>query len=103
MFLMYFLIVVAGVFFVVKMISGQKSAGAPAQICTACGSMIYPEKVTRGSFVMEIVLWLLFILPGLIYSIWRLTTRKEVCPKCKSDKFIPADSPKGRELQRNIA
>jgi hypothetical protein len=37
---------------------------------------------TKGSFLMEVFLWLLFIVPGVFYSVWRLTTKGLVCPKC---------------------
>lgn len=46
------------------------------RICTNCG---YEGKAifkTKGSILIEIVLWLLFIVLGLIYSLWRSTTRK---------------------------
>ena len=43
----------------------------------------WPGKtVTRGSIWIEIILWLCLIVPGLIYSIWRLTTRRQVCSAC---------------------
>ena len=47
---------------------------------------------------MEVFCWLLFLLPGLIYSIWRLTSRYNACPKCKNASMIPLDTPKGQEL-----
>ena len=62
--------------------------------CTACGSVFKtPKTVTRGSIIIEIILWLCFLVPGLIYSIWRMTTRYKACPNCKSLTVIPADSP----------
>lgn len=36
----------------------------------------------KGSFAIELILWLCFIVPGLIYSIWRLTTKGMRCPQC---------------------
>lgn len=67
-------------------------------ICTACGTIGYPKKVTKGSFAIELVLWLAFILPGLIYSLWRLTTRYKACPQCRSPYIVPLNSPRGRKL-----
>ncbi len=67
-------------------------------ICTSCGFQGKAKMQTRGSFAMEIVLWLAFIIPGLIYSIWRLTSKKEVCPSCDQPTMIPRESPRGRQL-----
>lgn len=47
---------------------------------------------------MELALWLLFCAPGLIYSIWRLTTKKYVCASCKNSGIIPLASPNGQRL-----
>ncbi len=62
-------------------------------ICSTCGTIGDPVKVTRGSFWIEVVLWLFFILPGLIYSIWRLTSRYKACPQCRNSTMIPFSSP----------
>lgn len=67
-------------------------------ICADCGSQDYAKKTTRGSFALELLLWLLGILPGLIYSIWRLSTRYTACAGCSSTRLLPVNSPAGREL-----
>ena len=69
-------------------------------ICTLCGFRGRAEKHTRGSIFIEIILWLALLVPGLIYSIWRMTTREEICPLCRKPAVIPEDSPRGRELIR---
>jgi hypothetical protein len=70
----------------------------PRQIvCTQCGYQGHARTVTRGSFGVELLLWLFFIVPGLIYSVWRLTTRYPGCPRCQSDAVIPHDSPRASE------
>lgn len=71
-------------------------------ICKACGSIRCPIKTTKGSIAIEIVLWLFFIVPGLIYSIWRLTTRRNACPVCGSPDMIPLDTPIGQSLKTKI-
>lgn len=53
-----------------------------------CGSCKYQGKgksVVKGSIFIEIILWFFFLVPGLIYSIWRLTSKFYVCPKCGSN------------------
>ena len=67
-------------------------------ICTYCGYVGKPKRKTRGNFFIELILWLVLIVPGVIYSIWRLSTRYYVCPKCGSETMIPLDTPKGRQL-----
>lgn len=45
-----------------------------------------------GSFIAEILLWLFFIIPGVIYSFWRLSATSTVCRVCGSDKLVPLSS-----------
>lgn len=67
-------------------------------ICTDCGSQKKPKTVTSGSFFIEIILWICFIIPGLIYTIWRQGAKRVVCVDCGSKKLIPLKSPKGQEI-----
>lgn len=68
------------------------------KICTECGTAGKPKKTAKGSMLIELVLWLAFIIPGLIYSLWRLTTKTTVCRTCGSVSLIPEDSPRGQRL-----
>lgn len=63
------------------------------KFCKNCGYMGEPATVTRGHFSIELLLWLCFILPGLVYSIWRLSSRYAACPKCDAPGMIPVSSP----------
>lgn len=74
------------------------SADEGKMICPACGSQGLPVSKTKGSLGIEIILWLCFIVPGLIYSIWRLTSRYDVCSSCQQAGMIPLNSPKGKQL-----
>jgi hypothetical protein len=67
-------------------------------VCTTCGHHGPTKNHTRGSVLIEIVLWLLFIVPGLIYSLWRLSTRRKVCSACEATTLVPADTPAGRRM-----
>ncbi len=67
-------------------------------ICTNCGYQGNTVTQTKGSIFIEIILWLFFIIPGLVYSIWRMMTREKVCPKCKNPSMIPLDTPQGQKL-----
>jgi len=66
------------------------------QYCQSCGSVGRPKTRVKGSFWIEVLLWFCFFVPGLIYSIWRPTTKEQVCPVCGTPNMIPVDSPKAR-------
>lgn len=68
------------------------------QVCQRCGTAAEPDQVTKGSIWIEVILWLCFLVPGLIYSFWRISTRHDVCQRCGSAELVPVDSPVGREL-----
>jgi len=72
-------------------------------ICSNCGSTAKPKTKTKGSILIELILWCMMLLPGLIYSIWRLTTRAEVCRVCEAPGLVPLNSPVGRELTNKYA
>ena len=67
-------------------------------ICSACGHVGKPKSSVKGSILIEIFLWFLLLVPGIIYSVWRLTTRHKACAKCGSSNLIPVDSPVGKKL-----
>jgi len=67
-------------------------------ICKRCGYAGSVKKAKKGSVLIEILLWCVMIVPGLIYSVWRRSNRPLVCPKCHSNDVIPADSPIGQQL-----
>jgi hypothetical protein len=54
--------------------------------------------MTKGSILIEIVLWLFLIVPGLTYSLWRMTTKYRVCRDCGSVAVIPKNTPAGAKL-----
>jgi ssDNA-binding Zn-finger/Zn-ribbon topoisomerase 1 len=83
------------------MAEGRKARQAGHLYCTSCGATTSGKSHTRGSMLVEIVLWLCFLLPGLIYSAWRLSTREQVCSVCDAPGLIPVNSPRARrELGR---
>lgn len=84
------------VYILVQIVAGFRSNSAQP-ICTVCGTR-GSDTVTPGSILVEIILWLCFLVPGLVYSIWRISARHEACPKCQSRAIIPVDTPAGREL-----
>ena len=71
---------------------------ALAMVCTMCGFHGVAKNNVRGSFLIELILWLCFAVPGLIYSIWRLSSKEKICSKCKNKSLIPIDTPMAQKL-----
>lgn len=81
--------------------------------CSTCGTVGHPKRVRKGSFVGELLLWIiptvgLFLFwplamlyaVALIYSFWRLFARRPICAACRSDAVIPLTAPKAVEALR---
>lgn len=77
---------------------GGKISDTGRMVCTACGTRGNPARHTRGSIFIELVLWLCLIIPGVIYSIWRLSSKQDVCPACGQPNMIPVNTPAGKKL-----
>lgn len=73
--------------------------GGKEMFCTACGSVATPKKITPGSFLIEVILWCAFLVPGIVYSIWRISSKYLACPKCKNKNMIPTDSPMAIQMK----
>lgn len=95
-FVKYAIGIAIGLFVLSKLYEGYKEGRAGAsdlRHCMTCGVEAKPKIVTKGSLGVEIVLWLLFIFPGLIYSTWRMTSRHQACPSCGGTTLVPIDAP----------
>lgn len=96
----FFIIIIAAiVLYVVKSI--WEGANATEMICTDCGSIGAGKYLTKGNILIEIILWLCLIIPGLIYSIWRVSSNAKVCSRCQG-KLIRVDSPRGQQLYKQF-
>lgn len=72
-------------------------------VCTACGHVGPSKTITKGHFALEVVLWLCFLVPGFIYSVWRHTSRYEACPVCDNPKLLPKTAPMAQKfLKENL-
>jgi predicted RNA-binding Zn-ribbon protein involved in translation (DUF1610 family) len=69
-------------------------------VCTSCGYIGQPKTITKGSIFIEIILWLCFLIPGLVYSVWRLSSRYQGCPSCGQTTIIPQASPMAQKFLR---
>ena len=75
-----------------------KPKKGPVMVCPTCEHHGPAAYRTKGSMAIEIVLWLLFIVPGLIYSLWRPSTRRAVCAQCGAETLVPPNSPVGQRV-----
>ena len=89
--------ILALTFLVFRWHPGER-AEKPLFVCLDCHSIGQPIITVRGSLWLEVFLWILGGFPGILYSLWRLTTRSQVCPRCGKPSMIPADTPRGKEL-----
>ena len=71
---------------------------AKKMICTNCGFQGKPKTKVKGSGVVEIFLWICLILPGILYTLWRSTSRYKACPKCAQPTMIPVDTPGAKKM-----
>ena len=71
-------------------------------ICTNCEYVGKRKEQKRGSLKVEIFLWLVLLIPGPFYSIWRIFNKIYSCPQCGFDIMIPADSVLGQRKLKQI-
>ncbi|MEQ1741845.1 MAG: HDOD domain-containing protein [Candidatus Nitrotoga sp.] len=69
-------------------------------VCTSCAYEGETKTISKGSANTGIILWFFFLIPGLVYSIWRFLSRHEVCPICNQATIIPVGSPKAKNVIR---
>lgn len=87
-------LLVFGLYFVAKFLYGLMAGqNNKSKYCMTCGHEGGTRTHTRGHILIEIILWLCFIVPGLIYSIWRISTRHEACNNCGAANVVPPQSP----------
>jgi predicted RNA-binding Zn-ribbon protein involved in translation (DUF1610 family) len=94
--LAYVFLAIAGAWILIRSVAAWQRAGRAALYCPRCGTVAKSKQLTPGSGGIEIVLWLCFILPGLIYSLWRASSKFETCPACGEAGMIPLASPKAQ-------
>lgn len=66
------------------------------RVCVQCCQAVAPR--LPGSGWIELILWLCYLVPGLIYSIWRRSEGAIICPYCKTPTMVPVHSPAGQAI-----
>ena len=92
---------VIGVFSSLKNINGRylcaqcatNPTDKPKYYCNACHNFT-PTALKKGNGWIELVLYLFYIFPGILYSIWRRSGAPNVCPLCRAASLVPAAAAK---------
>lgn len=82
--------------------AGGEISDEGSMVCPVCGTRGEPKTITKGNLAIEIILWLCLIVPGLIYSIWRLSSKYPACPACEQAGMIGAYTPRGSMLIESL-
>src|ERR1700722_15256161 len=69
---------------------------AEPMLCTQCGTIASSRQITPGSGLITLVLLICFMVPGIIYWLWRHTNTYPACPKCGSRSLVPTETPHAR-------
>lgn len=69
-------------------------------LCMECGCQRDPIDAKRGLLVIEVFMWLLYIIPGVIYSIWRRVRKQQVCSKCRNPSVVLTSSSRAMGIMR---
>jgi len=75
---------------VVGLVTG--GLGGPVMFCPECAFVGQGKTVVRGTLQLEMLLWWLFIIPGLAYSVWRISNQQRVCACCYHAGLLPHDA-----------
>ncbi len=70
-------------------------------ICVQCGSMKKAKSPKGSARTLEIVLWLMLIIPGLIFTICRKYLSGRKCRYCDG-QLVPTQSLKGRAVMQHF-
>lgn len=84
-------------------IKGSAGVSGGRLFCVSCGHEGPGKTFTRGSIFIEIVLWICFLIPGLIYSIWRQNSKVKICTNCGGKTLVPPNSPVAVATKRSFS
>lgn len=69
----------------------KNPTGSLRYYCTSCSTYSTKTKM-KGNGWIELVLYLCYLVPGIIYSVWRRSGNNQLCVACGSSKVISAES-----------
>lgn len=81
----------------------RKAVREARYICKSCGTLQGIQSSIPGHLLIEIILWCCGLVPGLIYTVWRRSSKYAKCSVCSSKEIVPLNSPMGRKLESEIS
>jgi hypothetical protein len=84
---------VLALFAIVLLYKSIRNSLLKEKLCKTCGAIEKPARVVPGSLILEIILWICFLLPGMLYTGYRISKKYWACLNCGSREIIPLDSP----------
>ncbi len=61
--------------------------------CPVCAFEGPANETRPGSGCIEVLLWCLLLVPGLLYSLWRSSAARPVCPRCSNPYVVRLSGP----------
>lgn len=86
---------------VTAIVVAMKSLEKAFQKEKLCPHCYYQGKFTKrlgGNAAVELLLYMFFILPGIVYTSHRHRSSKDICPECDQDQGLPIKSKRAIEL-----
>ena len=71
-------------------------------ICKNCGEVSNAIIKTKGSIIIEIFLYLFYIIPGVLYTLYRVTNKYPICQHCESKEIILRNKRVGESLYKKL-
>lgn len=71
-------------------------------VCKNCGHQGSPERKLKGHFLITLILLLCYIIPGIIYIIWRRSGVRDTCRQCGSSDIVDTSTAMGRAVMHNM-
>ncbi len=71
-------------------------------ICYACANEGAGRKIKRGSGKTEFWIYVLLLVPGPLYSIWRRIGLKRVCTQCGMQTVVKTTSDQGQIAKKRL-
>ena len=100
----FFLIVIGMILGVAVWFRGKPKEPELPWSCTTCGWTGSGARTKlSGSDGIQLLLLLCFIIPGLIYWMWRRSNWLRPCPKCGNNTLVPASTPTGQAISARAA
>lgn len=68
-------------------------------VCTTCGTMFNRPKIVKpGHWLITVVLVFFYIIPAVIFEVWRTAKERKCCPSCGAATVIPSASTFGQRI-----